>query len=293
MKKIILGTDWGSDVDDVVALRILAKAHKQGEISIEGIAVNHFMENSVKSLEGFLNTEGLHNIPLGIDKNAHFGKTPTYQNILCDYAQRYHSNGDVMDAVRLYRTILANAKEKVEIAEIGFLQVVADLLKSGNDDISDKTGIELVRQKVKKFWIMAGKWDEQGGKEFNFSCNEITSAAAADFCELCPVPVTFLGFETGKDVITGTKLDKDDILYKAMCAYGSANGRFSWDPMLVALSLTGDEVKAGYDVVCGKASVDRQSGRNYFEKNENGAHRYVVRKYNAEYYRDVIDGLIE
>lgn len=293
MRTFILGTDWGTDCDDAVAVRILARAHKQGKIQIAGIAINNCMENSIESLEGFLNTEEIYDVPIGIDRNAVFGGRPTYQNGLKEHARKYKTNDDAMDAVRLYRKILADADDMVEIAEVGFLQIVSALLKSGKDDISDKTGIELVKEKVAKFWVMAGKWDEHGGKEYNFSCNENTCAAAHDFCELCPVPITFLGFEIGKDVVTGTKLDKDDVLYKALCDYGAADGRFSWDPMLVALAIEGDERKAGYDFVCGKATVDKQSGLNYFEKDENGSHRYVVRKYNAGYYRDIIDELIK
>lgn len=289
MRNILLGTDWGSDVDDVVAVRILARAHKLGKINLVGIAINHCMENSVASLEGFLNTEGVFDVPIGIDKNAHFGKKPTYQNVLCEYARKYRTNDGTIDAVRLYRMILANNTEKVDIAEIGFLQVLAALLKSGADDISDKTGAELIKQKVNKLWIMAGKWDEQGGKEFNFSCNEITCTAASEVCTFCPVPITFLGFEVGCDVVTGTRLKNDDILYKAMCAYGAQNGRFSWDPMLAILALMGNEQKAGYNVVRGKASVDADTGLNYFEKYDNALHAYVTRKYSAEYYRDIID----
>ena len=123
MRNILLGTDWGSDVDDVVAVRILARAHKLGKINLVGIAINHCMENSVASLEGFLNTEGVFDVPIGIDKNAHFGKKPTYQNVLCEYARKYRTNDGVIDAVRLYRMILANNTEKVDIAEIGLAAV--------------------------------------------------------------------------------------------------------------------------------------------------------------------------
>ena len=37
MRNFILGTDWGEDSDDCVAIRVLARAHKKGEINLLGI----------------------------------------------------------------------------------------------------------------------------------------------------------------------------------------------------------------------------------------------------------------
>ena len=80
MRNFILGTDWWTDCDDAVAVRILERAHKAGEICIKGIAINACMEYSVSSLEGFLNAEEVYNIPLGIDLDAtDFGGNPTFQ----------------------------------------------------------------------------------------------------------------------------------------------------------------------------------------------------------------------
>lgn len=36
MRKFILGTDWWTDCDDAVAIRILARAHKLEKIKITG-----------------------------------------------------------------------------------------------------------------------------------------------------------------------------------------------------------------------------------------------------------------
>ena len=34
MRNFILGTDWWTDCDDVVAMRVITKAHKKGEINL-------------------------------------------------------------------------------------------------------------------------------------------------------------------------------------------------------------------------------------------------------------------
>lgn len=293
MKEYILGTDWWDDCDDVVAVRILAKAHKAGEINLKAIAINVCDKYSVPSLDGYLNLEQVQNIPIGIDREAiDFEGVPTYQKYLEKYAVSYRSNQDAEEGVRLYRRILAESTQKIEIIEIGYLHILANVLKSTSDDISEKSGMELIEEKVSKIWVMAGKWDENGGIENNFARNARSRTAAEEFCRLCPVAVTFLGFEVGADVITGDTLDKDDFLHRAMCEHGFGNGRNSWDPMLVELAITGDENKAGYDIVKGTARVDKNTGANYFKKSEKGNHQFVIRKYPSDYYKEKINSMI-
>ncbi len=294
VKNYILGTVWWTDCDDAVALRIAARAHKAGEICLRGVGINACMVCSVASLEGFLNLEGVEDVPVGIDLEAtDFGGNPPYQKRLAPFAQRYRVNEDAEDAVRLYRRLLAGSDEPVEIIEIGFLQVMAAVLESLPDDISDKPGTELVREKVPKIWVMAGKWDEDAGREHNFARNQRAIAGAKTFCEKCPVPVTFLGWEVGASVISGGTLRQDDHLRMALKDFGAESGRSSWDPMLMVLALTGDEHSAGYDVVQGHASVDAETGANHFRQDENGLHRYVVKRMSDGFYRDQINSLIQ
>lgn len=289
MRKFILGTDWWTDCDDAVAIRILAREVKKKKIVLHGIGINACMEHSVTSLEGFLNCEGVSDIPIGIDLEAtDFGGNPPYQRRLAGYAQKYTCNEDAESAVSLYRRLLAESTEQVEMIEIGFLQVVAALLESKGDEISPKSGIELVREKVSKFWVMAGKWDTAGGMENNFARNKRSRTAAELFCQKCPVPVVFLGWEIGVDVITGDILSTDDVLGQVLADHGSQNGRMSWDPMLVMLALAGDPDAAGYKTVRGYASVEAETGSNYFVPSSVGPHCYVIRKQNPSYYRERI-----
>ena len=290
MRNFILGTDWWTDCDDAVALRLLARAVVGGEIRLLGVGINACMEHSVASLKGFLKAEGVEGVPVGIDLEAvDFGGRLTYQKRLASVFAPDVTNADAEDAVRLYRRLLAEAAEPVEILEIGYFQVIAAVLKSDSDDISPKSGRELFLEKVKKVWAMAGKWDADGERENNFCRNTRTSVGAAAFCELCPVPVTFLGFEIGYGVISGGMLDEDDFLHHVLVDHGSPNGRHSWDPMLVLMALVGDEGAAGYDVVEGTAAVDPENGANFFERRADGLHRFVVKRWENAYYEQEID----
>lgn len=293
MKKYILGTDWWTDCDDAVAIRILARAHNKKEISLLGIVLNACMEDSVSSLDGFLSSEGVFDVPIGLDSLAtDFGGNPRYQKNLTEYATRYKSNTDAEDAVRLYRRLLAEAKEKIEIIEIGYLQAIASLLESEPDEISPLCGRELLANKVEKIWVMAGKWDDNPGRENNFARNPRAAEGAHRFVKLSPVPITFLGFEVGNDVISGSKLVEGDLLRQVLNDHGSPQGRSSWDPLTVLMAITGDEVVAGYELVKGVANVDALTGENSFIKDPKGNHQYVIRKYPPKYYEEKIDALI-
>ena len=293
MRTVLLGTDWWSDCDDAIAVRLLARAAKAGEIQLLGIGVNACMEHSIASLDAFLHMEGFGGVPLGLDHEAvDFAGRTSYQQRLAQSGAASRCNADAEDAAAMYRRLLLQAEEPVGILEIGFPQVLAKVLMSGPDAVSPLNGVELFRQKVRKLWVMAGKWDEQGGREHNFCLNKRSSTAADVFCRLCPVPVTFLGWEVGADVITGSALPEDDPLYQVLCDHGSANGRMSWDPMLVLLALVGDEAKAGYRTVHGTASVRAEDGANFFAEDPAGLHCYVVKEKEPAFYQQWIDRLI-
>ena len=293
MRQFLLGTDWWSDCDDAVAVRLLARAAKAGEIKLLGIGINACMEHSVASLDAFLNMEGIGDLPLGLDHTAvGFAGRTAYQQRLALSGAAVRSNADAEDAVAMYRRLLAQSQEMVDILEIGFPQVLAGVLMSGADSYSPLDGAELFRRKVRKVWVMAGKWDEQGGREHNFCLNSCTGKGAEVFCRLCPVPVTFLGWEIGADVITGKDLRADDPLHLVLCDHGSADGRMSWDPMLALLALTDDEAKAGYRTVRGTASVRAEDGANFFTEDPSGLHCYVIKEKENSLYQQWIDRLI-
>ena len=293
MRKFILGTDWWSDCDDAVAVRLLTRYAREGKIELLGVGINATMEYSAPSLRAFLDLDGMHDVPIGIDRDAtDFIGVAKYQKRLAESLKTPMTNDDFPDAARLYRRLLAEAAGKVEIIEIGFLQVLRDLLKTEPDELSDLNGTELVRQKVARVWSMAGKWDKDGECEHNFSNNERSCLAGYELLETCPVPITFLGFEVGLHVITGGRVDKNDHLGVLMRDHGSEGGRHSWDPMLTLLAIIGDPVEAGYREVRGRASLSKETGANYFIPDDGGLHSYVIKERENKFYEDMIDSIL-
>ena len=56
------------------------------------------------------------------------------------------------------------------IVSLGFLHNIASLLASSGDDISDKSGRDLVRDKVSSIFIMGGSYPRSLVPSFNFGC---------------------------------------------------------------------------------------------------------------------------
>ncbi len=293
-RSVILGTDWWTDCDDVVALRLLARKHKEGAIRLLGIAVNAVFELSAPSVSALLQSEGLTDIPIGLDAMAQaYTSDPSrmYQAAMAKHPH-YAENADCEDAIKLYRRLLASSTEKVDMVEIGFTQLLAALLRSEGDEISPLTGAELIKQKVNKLWMMAGKWDVECGKEYNFSGTQRTREASPYVVANWPTEIVFLGFEVGVSVLTGGRIeDKSDIVARAIIDHGDPMGRSSWDPMTALLACVGDPESAGYRLVRGRASVN-ENGENFFEESEDGAHGYVVKTMPDRFYADAIDGII-
>ena len=76
MRNVILGTDWWTDCDDAVAVRLLCRAHRRGEVRLLGIGVNACMADSAASLSAFLTAEGVE-VPVGLDRDACYADTDT------------------------------------------------------------------------------------------------------------------------------------------------------------------------------------------------------------------------
>lgn len=282
MRNFILDTDWWTDCDDAVAIRLLCNAHLLKKVNLLGININACMVDSIPSLDVFTRDCKV-DVPLGIDHSAvNFAGKPSYQKNLAARAPK-RFNCDVPDSTDFYVQLLENAEDNsVELLSIGFTQCLASLLKTPEHKA-------LVQKKVTHLWIMAGKWDEAGGKEYNFYKNEMTRISGSELCANWPTPITFLGYEIGVTVITAGNLPEGDLLQMVMRDHGSINGRCSWDPMLVNMAIIGSPEDAGYNAVYGYASVDPSDGSNTFKIDPAGPHRYVVKKYDDSFYAEAID----
>ena len=292
-RTVIFDTDWWTDCDDCVALKLLLNSE---EVELKGININAFMEISPYSVELFLTQYGRGNIPVSVDKNAiDYPDEPknSYQQKLLEVFShgKNKSSDNYETSVVFYRRLLSSLNEKADIIAVGFQNSIADLLMSEGDEFSPLNGIELCREKVGKLWTMAGRWSGEGLKEYNVANSPRSIAAAKIVAEKFPCPVTYLGFDEGFSVITGgdEKIgDKNDALAVAMRAHGSQNGRNSWDPMTALLAVVGDEEKAGYEKHYGVFTFDSEGG-SHFASDAASDRCYVTKIYDDSFYAEGID----
>ena len=289
---IIFGTDWWTDCDDVAALDILLKAHKRGQIKLRAIGISSVMRYSAPSVKAMCEQYGLDGIPIGIDKGAERkGNFCMYQKKLASFCSSGFTNEDCPEAYKLYRSALASVPEKAVIVDVGFPQIIMELLRSGPDEYSELSGMQLAEDKVSEIILMGGRWDKNPGREYNFCAYRVNREAAAYICGHSPVPLTFLGYEVGKDVITGGKR-VNGLTGIAYATHLSPGGRPSWDPMTAVYAITGSPDKAGYKKERGKAAVDPKTGKNSFEVCKDGKHAYLVKEKENGFYKNQIETLL-
>lgn len=284
-RNIILGTDWWTDCDDIAAVRIVCRAHGKGLWRFRGAVLDACMPYSAPSLDAFIRSEGLTGVPLAVDRDAtdFTGSFSGYQeHLAASLAHRIASNEDAEEPLPFLKRILAECPDdSAELIEIGFPQVWAALLR-------DPGGYALIERKVKKLWMMAGRWDNGGrGLEHNICNNARSREGAAAVFALFPKPIVLLGWEVGADVISGGDPENDaDPLVRSFRDHGSPKGRSSWDPMTVLLALADDFAAAGYSVRRGRARADVETGENAFDFDENGPHAFVVREREPAWYEE-------
>ena len=289
---LLFGTDWWTDCDDVAALDLLLKAHRSGLIDLKAIGVSSVMRYSAPSVKSVCEEQGLGEIPIGLDTGAERkGLFCLYQKKLAAHCGSGFVNEGCPEAYRLYRSVLSSLPGKAVIVDVGFPTILAELLASGPDEYSDLTGVQLVESKVSEAVVMGGRWDKKTGREYNFCAYKRNRRAAAYLCERCPVPLTFLGYEVGKDVITGGKT-VPGLTGVAYAAHLSPKGRPSWDPMTALFAIVGDAGMAGYRRVYGTASVDPKTGINSFTACDGGKHAYLVKEKEDRFYQDRIDEIL-
>ena len=290
---LLFGTDWWTDCDDVAALHILLQAHRRGVIDLKAIGVNSVMPYSAPSVKALCEENGCGAIPIGLDTSAaRKGVFCLYQKKLASFCSSGFSNKQCQEGFRLYRSVLATLPGKAVIVDVGFPPLLMELLQSQPDDNSALTGMQLVKEKVSEIVLMGGRWDRPSGREYNFFAYPRNRKAAAYLCAHCPVPLTFLGYEAGKDVLTGGKA-VPGLTGTAYAAHRSPNGRPSWDPMTALYAIIGDAARAGYRTVHGKASVDPKSGKNSFLPDPGGPHAYLVKTKENGYYQTMINDILQ
>src|SRR6187551_708212 len=121
---IIFDTDIAPDYDDVGAMALLHAFADMGEANILATVSCNAFETTAPTLSVLNTYFNRPSIPIGITKNALPNKDCSQQwaqAIVGKYPHALKSNEEAMDAVKLYRKILASQPDKsVTIVSVGF-----------------------------------------------------------------------------------------------------------------------------------------------------------------------------
>ncbi len=265
---IIFDTDIAPDYDDVGAMALLHAFADMGEAKILAtISCNAFETTAptLSVLNTYFNRPG---IPIGISKNTLPNKDCSQQwaqAIVAKYPHGLQSNDEAMDAVKLYRKILAAQPDKsVTIVSVGFFTNLAGLLNSKADEYSKLDGPALVKKKTKQLISMAARIDKDGksGYEFNVATD---AAASQKVFKEWPTTVIISGFEIGEKILTGIRLINNEAIQNspvkdafaiALVKDKNILGRNSWDETAVLVAVRGLQPWFGYRKVNFKIEDD-------------------------------------
>jgi len=291
--KIIYDTDIGTDSDDVVALDLLISAHRQGLCELVGVTCSSLHPEGAPCARTILKYRGMGDLPLSAAP-AKPADTIWYGEVVSKWYPELSCMDELFpDSVAELRRLIAE-NPGVTVVVVGNFYNVGALLQSAPDESSPLTGVELVRQNVSSFVLMAGSFVHQTGvdfretpeylpdgtvkpwAEYNVRCDV---PAAQTFFELVPVNTYLLPFEAGYNVMSGkVLLKKGHGTPEALAMYAQAEclkGRHSWDPMTALYAVWGAEPW----MICsaaGKVTVD-ESGVTDHTPCEDGKHFFLTR----------------
>ena len=250
---IIFDTDIAGDYDDVGAMALLHAFADKGEIKILCTISSNAFHTTIPTISVLNTYFGRPEIPCGITKRQLPNQACSQkwaEAIIAKYPHQLKSNDEAMDAVKLYRKILAKEKDQsVTIVTVGFFTNLAGLLDSKADEFSTLSGKDLIHKKVKLLVSMAAALPEgkASGHEYNVHIDAPSSQKV--FSEW-NTPFILSPFGIGEKIFTGIRLINNtaiqnspvkDAFQIALNFDKNTTGRMSWDQTAVLVAARGYE----------------------------------------------------
>lgn len=298
--QLILDTDLGPDYDDVGAMAVMHALADSGYVDILATVSSNAHEMVIPCIELLNIYFGRPDIPLGAPKGENAPNLTTWHNekwteyLPANYRHTIKQTSDAQDAVQVYRKILSEADDRsITICTVGFFTNLRNLLLSGADSYSPLTGVELVRQKVKRLVSMAAHFPQ--GREFNVF---IDAPASKVVFEQWPTEIVFSGFEIGEKILTGKSVIQMPVenspvkdAYSLSMAEGDKEGRMSWDQTTVLVAIKGYE--SYYTVERGTVRLTDDEGSNDWTPSETGTHLRLIEKMSVADVTTTIEELMK
>jgi len=295
-KAVIIDTDFASDSDDVVAVRLAMCLQDAEMLDIRGIALSTTYSRSPLAVHSLCYQDGYGSIPVAMDTSGNGVQVHTeYVDVMSEMAR---SRSDYEQPVQMYRRILSESDTKVNIITLGFLQNIQALMNSKPDQYSPLTGRELISEKVDTLYITGG--NSTGKPSFNFYwTGEKVINAARDVSKEFPARVVFLQSDLGDDTFCGQFYQtKDsnhrDIVTKALYANDQYGGVVAWDVFSIwcaAQDINNNLDDSFLDLEQGSQYVSH-TGATQWTADSNGRHYKMYKRMQGSYYSQIMNGLL-
>ena len=255
---IIFDTDLGYDADDAGALAVLHALADEGEAEILATVSVVGDPQSAGALDVINTYYGRPDTPVGAYQGERWEDAHPYwlepdtgylEALVEEFDSDIKDRSQAAGAVSLYREVLAAQPDSsVTVVTVGFLQNLADLLRSSPDRHSPLSGRDLITRKVKKLVVMGGYYPpELELTSFNLSDGPDRDGRTAQrVIETWPTEIVFSGSEIGSGVMTGSVLEKslpENPVARAYELYPGTNNhgeRASWDLTAVLYAVRPD-----------------------------------------------------
>lgn len=191
------------------------------------------------------------------------------------YPHRYERSSEAPDAVAVYRNALEHRPPgSVIVVATGFFTNLRDLLVSMPDDYSDRTGVELVAEKVRALYVVAGM--AEGDREFNI---EMDPAAARYVMDNWPGEIYITGRDSGLRIFTETLPDTTVTgnpladIYRLSLRNGDPSVHSPFAPMAVLAAAGGTEKY--FKTERGKLEIDDTGRDTWIPGDESNHYRLL------------------
>lgn len=294
-KKIILDTDLCGDCDDVGAMAVLLNLDRLGYAKT--LAVTYCLGNPWGSdfIQHTLDWFGRNDIPYGKLTDYSYANYDVHnKRFIQPYFEQFPRKEQYpapYDSIRLLRRILAENKsaKDITLCAIGGLHNVNLLFTSAPDDISPKSGVELMQENICEVVLMFGNFAHPDQGECNAGYD---IPGGQHFLKHCPVPITFAGFETGVHLMTGAPSEHQRPGHPVRESYRlREQGKFvrnSWDPVTVYYAVMGTQGLWRHSSPC-TVALNNDASLNI---KEGGDHRYLIQIAEDDRIVQILDRLI-
>lgn len=269
--RILVSLDADSDVGDCGAMSVVHAVTDLGHCTLLG-TVTGSSDPDVAELLDAINTFHLRpTLPVG--KASAADPVATGGWVAATIAQCiYDLDGTTAaESWEKMRELLAGVPDNsAVIIEIGYPTALSALLDSPGDGFSALNGVDLVAAKCRYVVFMGGLYTlptaNTNAAEYNFRIN---GAATDNVLDLCPVPIHFIGYESGVGLVTGGRLnaegDTDD---PTRISYDEAGllvtGREAWDQLAMLYAVYGKSLSGSplFTAIPGTNSANPANGQN-------------------------------